>query len=209
MCVCLRAEVRCQCIRNKAQSVWVPAWGGEVTHRNMPAVSSKRETRLQGRPIFVRASVLCFAPFLRWVHIYGWCYGGKAGAHAGCEKGCGRCIGNRDRMIKCIIDPLHEILAWIIEEITSQPVSGGSLVSGRQTGEQCLCLKWDLFLLRVHISARANSLRRQRLLPHFYFFHSSPPKPSPQLPVAHLHAAIGGCSEGDSDSGGGVKNGSC
>lgn len=38
---------------------------------------------------------------------------------------------------------------------------------------------------------------------------SSLPTPPPQLPTAHLHAAIGGCTEGDSDSGGGVKNGGC
>lgn len=38
---------------------------------------------------------------------------------------------------------------------------------------------------------------------------SSPPTPPPQLPMVHLHAAIGGCSEGDSDSGGSVKNGGC
>lgn len=44
-------------------------------------------------------------------------------------------------------------------------------------------------------------------------FSSAPPlplpPPPPQLPVDHLHAAIGGCSKGDSDSGGGVKNGGC
>lgn len=39
---------------------------------------------------------------------------------------------------------------------------------------------------------------------------SLPPfSPPPRLPMAHLHAAIRACSEGDSDSGGGVKNGSC
>lgn len=38
----------------------------------------------------------------------------------------------------------------------------------------------------------------------------SPPFLLPsQLPMANLHAAIGGCSEGDSDSGCGVKNGGC
>ncbi len=44
----------------------------------------------------------------------------------------------------------------------------------------------------------------------FLYLSLSPsPTPPPQLSVAHLHAAIGGCSKGDSNSGGGVKNGGC
>ena len=39
--------------------------------------------------------------------------------------------------------------------------------------------------------------------------HSSPPKPALELPVAHPNAAVGGCSQRDTDSGGRVKNSGC
>uniref|UniRef100_G3NED5 Uncharacterized protein n=1 Tax=Gasterosteus aculeatus TaxID=69293 RepID=G3NED5_GASAC len=57
--------------------------------------------------------------------------------------------------------------------------------------------KWPYFSFFPFLSARS------------LFLYHSLPFPLPQLPAAHLHAAIGGCSLEYSNSGGGVKNGSC
>lgn len=173
------------CISNK--SVWVPVWGGEADQQRC-SCSITLEEDLAAGYVQIFSSLSISAQFVRLD-------GGRTRAQAAAPA---------TKMIKCLIDPPREILGWII---------GSRRLCGRETSAANTLFVAKLSFVHVlAASLRIFFLTTMRKFLNISLStspHSSPPKPAPELPVAHLHAAVGGCSQRDTDSGGGVKNGGC
>lgn len=173
------------CMSNK--SVWVPVWGGEADPQKCSCSIILEEDLAAGySQIFSCPSIS--AGFIRPDR-------GRTKAQA----------ASATKLIECIFDPPCETLGWIIERVSPHPWAETSaaktLFVAKLSFVQVLAKSlWIFFLatarrcLNISVSTSPQS---------------SPAKPALDLPDAHLHAAVGGCSQGNTDSGGGVKNGGC
>lgn len=132
------------------------------------------------------------------------------------RKALGISIYNGGWKIECIIDLLHEVWVWIIEEISPHPLSEDGILLSEEERKQTGCLNWHLFLLHVYISARENSLSQMCftyfapwwLVTHFFPLFLSLPFSS----STNAYVPSAGCyrwMQSDSNRAGGVKNGSC
>lgn len=215
----------CQFISNKAQSVWAPVCGREVTDRNTPAdcIIQQEDLAAGYVQILFRCSYTTpFHPFSPSSHSWyllsldfieanqdtGWMWKGlwqqyqQQKVHDQMHYwstawNIGINYWKQNSSSSEWEKPGVSKTDWKAVFVTRMRFVSTACLRGESRSQMCLfCLP---SCASEHISQHSS----------LYLPHSFPTKPPPVLSMAHLHAAIRKRSEGDGDSGGGVKNGGC